>query len=114
MFTKLPIISNSVCKEWYEDWDPRHKYVGYIGLTQLFLTGECQVDDTLMCTGLIEGGRDACKGDSGGALLTQEEDSGRWLEVGIISAGYKCGLPRVPGIYSRVATFSRWVQDQVT
>ena len=72
-----------------------------------------KVDDTLMCTGLKEGGKDACKGDSGGALLHREGLTGSWVAVGIISAGYKCGHPRVPGIYSRVAKFSSWVEEQV-
>ena len=78
------------------------------------MVSSVQIDDSLMCTGLKEGGRDACKGDSGGGLLYQEEDSGHWVEVGIISSGYKCGLPRVPGIYTRVATFSGWIQKQVS
>ena len=116
MFTKLPIISNSLCKQWYKDKKQPSQYVGPTQCSSSVnvLLSTLQIDDSLMCTGLKEGGRDACKGDSGGGLLYQEEDSGHWVEVGIISSGYKCGLPRVPGIYTRVATFSGWIQKQVS
>ena len=117
MFTRLPIISNSLCKQWDRDKNQPSQYVGPSQCSLPLTTGllsTVQIDETLMCTGLKEGGRDACKGDSGGGLLYQEEDTGHWVEVGIISSGYKCGLPRVPGIYTRVATFSGWIQKQVS
>ena len=64
-----------------------------------------------MCTGVPEGGRDGCKGDSGGGLTVEAGDQS--VLVGITSAGYKCGLPHVPAIYTRVSQFVSWLQDEV-
>ena len=64
-----------------------------------------------MCTGVQEGGRDGCRGDSGGGLIATDP-SGNSILVGITSAGYRCGLPRVPAIYTRVSEFVTWLQDE--
>ncbi|WCO68897.1 trypsin-like serine protease [Iamia majanohamensis] len=69
--------------------------------------GSSYIASSMVCAGTP--GRDTCQGDSGGPLVVW--DQGRWVQVGITSWGYGCGGPH-PGVYSRVAAFSRWISDQ--
>ena len=60
----------------------------------------------MICAGnLAEGGVDTCSGDSGGPLVAQD-GSGNPVEVGIVSWGYGCGRPELPGVYTRVSAFA--------
>ncbi len=57
-------------------------------------------------------GKDTCAGDSGGPLL-MEGPGGRWIQVGITSFGIRCAEPDFPGVYTRVASFGRWISDDL-
>lgn len=52
------------------------------------------------------GGRgvDACTGDSGGPL------GDRHTVYGIVSFGYGCAQPQIPGVYTRLATHREWIR----
>ncbi|EFN88016.1 Proclotting enzyme [Harpegnathos saltator] len=67
-----------------------------------------QILNTTICAGAYEGGRDACQGDSGGPLLHQL-GNGRWVNIGIVSWGIRCGEPGYPGIYTRVSSYLDWI-----
>ena len=45
------------------------------------------VSEGMVCAGFVEGGRDSCSGDSGGALICKNNDDG-WVQYGIVSWGY--------------------------
>ncbi len=62
----------------------------------------------MLCAGHEEGGKDACQGDSGGPLM-YKDTSGRWILVGVVSAGYSCAKPGQPGIYHKVTKTSDWI-----
>ncbi|CAG2158296.1 unnamed protein product [Oppiella nova] len=62
-----------------------------------------------LCAGVIDGGRDACAGDSGGPLTVRRSEDNKWLLVGIISNGIKCGQPYTPGLYTQVSAFVDWI-----
>ncbi|XP_034940723.1 proclotting enzyme-like [Chelonus insularis] len=64
--------------------------------------------DTVLCAGAYEGGQDSCQGDSGGPLVYQL-GNGRWVNIGIVSWGMRCGEPGQPGIYTRVNAFLDWI-----
>jgi secreted trypsin-like serine protease len=55
--------------------------------------------------------RDACQGDSGGPLLVHE--GYRFVQVGIVSFGYGCAVPGFDGVYTRVSSFSDWIEEQI-
>ncbi|MEV0227539.1 serine protease [Streptomyces sp. NPDC050704] len=81
---KVPFVSDRRCKQ---------RYGGR------FVAGQ------EMCAGVPRGGVDTCQGDSGGPMF-RKDDSGAWLQVGIVSWGYGCGRPLVPGVYTEVSTFA--------
>jgi trypsin len=63
----------------------------------------------VICAGSADPERDSCNGDSGGPL-TRAEGRERVL-VGLVSWGKGCGLAAVPGIYTDVATYRKWISD---
>ena len=78
---KLPIISGNTCRQ----------KVGELPAGQI-------------CAGYAEGGIDACQGDSGGPLAVEEQ------LAGIVSWGIGCARPGLPGVYTEVAYFRRWIK----
>ncbi|XP_038074677.1 LOW QUALITY PROTEIN: transmembrane protease serine 3-like [Patiria miniata] len=88
----VPILSQSQCN---------HKDV-YKGM----------VRDTMMCAGYLAGGIDACQGDSGGPLICELSD-GRWHLVGVTSWGRGCAMANKPGVYTKVAHFTQWIEDHI-
>lgn len=48
------------------------------------------------------------QGDSGGPLLHQL-GNGRWVNVGIVSWGIRCGERDRPGVYTRVNSYLEWI-----
>lgn len=118
----VPIISKSQCTELYrtsfDDGDMAARQVA---------------TESILCAGLLEGGRDACIGDSGGPMAvcydpsasspspTSNLDStlesgcvnGEWTLAGIISIGFQCAQPAIPGLYTNVALYSNWIDSIV-
>ncbi|CAI9165282.1 unnamed protein product [Rangifer tarandus platyrhynchus] len=70
---------------------------------------------SMLCAGYLAGGIDSCQGDSGGPL-TCSEPGPRPKEVlyGVTSWGDGCGEPGKPGVYTRVAVFKDWLQEQMS
>ncbi|XP_077193202.1 kallikrein-7-like [Paroedura picta] len=57
-----------------------------------------------ICAGAIEGGRDACKGDSGGAMVCNG------VLHGLVSWGDgHCAARNKPGIYTEICKFKSWI-----
>lgn len=69
---------------------------------------------TMLCAGLVEGGKDACNGDSGGPLLVPTA-SGEMKQVGIVSFGMteNCAMPDVYGVYTKVSAFSDFIGERL-
>lgn len=52
----------------------------------------------------------AHQGDSGGPLMVQRDD-GRWTNIGIVSWGVNCGKPGLPGVYTLVTKYLKWIAE---
>lgn len=85
-YVEVPTVTDEQCREAY---------------------GHNDIDDSMICAGVPEGGKDACQGDSGGPLVCNG------YLTGIVSWGYGCARPDYPGVYSEVAYFKDWVEANV-
>ncbi|XP_074648764.1 chymotrypsinogen A-like [Tubulanus polymorphus] len=77
--------------------------------TQYFADAQPPVDDSILCVfGLY--GKNACIGDSGGALMCPR--AGYYVAEGIVSWGrIECGLDvSAPVVYTRVSHFLDWIE----
>ncbi|OXA48834.1 Trypsin-1, partial [Folsomia candida] len=83
-FVQLPVINDTTCQAMYP---------------------EEILEESMLCAGFPEGGRDACLGDSGGPLVYLQ---GGYL-AGLVSWGYGCALPGRPGVNTEVAYFVDWI-----
>ena len=68
-----------------------------------------EITDNMICAGTERGGKDACQGDSGGALFVRGQD-GRWVMPGIVSWGRGCGDAEHPGVYTDVQRYRDWIE----
>lgn len=84
----VPILSNDECR--------KSKYPA------------TRITDNMLCAGLIAGGKDACQGDSGGALHIISNNCHKI--VGIVSWGEGCAVAGYPGVYTRFNRYISWIQ----
>ncbi|XP_060524620.1 anionic trypsin-2-like [Cylas formicarius] len=83
----LPVITWAECRHMYRFVKDIHRFA-----------------DKVICT-LSEEGKDSCKGDSGGPLMCGEQ------QMGVISWGFDCGHPRLPGIATRIDRYLKFIHD---
>ncbi|WP_031072790.1 S1 family peptidase [Streptomyces sp. NRRL S-118] len=63
-----------------------------------------------ICAGYAQGGVDTCQGDSGGPMF-RKDNTGAWIQVGIVSWGEGCARPGYPGVYTEVSTFAAAIRS---
>ncbi|XP_012524177.2 serine protease snake [Monomorium pharaonis] len=101
MKVQLNYISENDCKKAYaEDLGTRRLPDGLIS--------------SLLCAGIMEGGKDTCQGDSGGPLQRiLAEPYCMYSIVGVTSFGKFCAFKDSPAIYTRVSSYLDWIENTV-
>ncbi|KAM5270458.1 mannan-binding lectin serine protease 2 isoform 2-T2 [Hipposideros larvatus] len=95
MFVDIPIVDHQKCTAAYEKTPHRG----------------ARVTDNMLCAGLESGGKDSCRGDSGGALVFLDNETQRWFVGGIVSWGsINCGKADEYGVYTKVINYIPWIK----
>ncbi len=94
----IDVIPNDECKA---------SYVAFGEATSADLT----ITENEICAGSPSGAKDSCYGDSGGPLVASLGDGKGYVQVGIVSWGVQCGNPALPGVYSRISQFTKWISE---
>uniref|UniRef100_A0A182Q6I6 Peptidase S1 domain-containing protein n=1 Tax=Anopheles farauti TaxID=69004 RepID=A0A182Q6I6_9DIPT len=80
---------------------------------KLYFPGQI-FDDTVLCAGFPQGGKDSCQGDSGGPLMLPElASNGQYYYytlIGLVSYGYECARAGFPGVYVKVTSYLHWIE----
>ena len=92
MQVPVPIISQSTCQKDYP-WET--------------------IDDTMICAGYPEGGKDTCVGDSGGPMVCEAD--GKYILEGVLSWGDGCARPGNYGpVYTAVSKYLPWIENIIS
>ena len=92
----LPVVETSACR-------------------QAFAREGFPVTHDMFCAGPAAGGKDVCKGDSGGGYIFEDPGDVRWFLGGLVSWGSSegCALPNKYGVYLNVNDYLDWIQDRI-
>lgn len=90
LYAQVPVTSDTYCRSRY---------------------GASLPMDHVICAGWVQGGKDACVGDSGGPLFTGS--AGSFQLVGVVSFGVGCARANWPGGYARVSGNIDWIKSYV-
>uniref|UniRef100_A0A8C5ZSH4 Mannan-binding lectin serine protease 2 n=1 Tax=Marmota marmota marmota TaxID=9994 RepID=A0A8C5ZSH4_MARMA len=95
MFVDIPIADHQKCTAAYEKQYPGGR-----------------VTDNMLCAGLETGGKDSCRGDSGGALVFLDNKTETWFVGGLVSWGsVNCGEAGQYGVYTKVINYIPWIEN---
>ncbi|XP_053486261.1 complement C1s subcomponent-like isoform X2 [Ictalurus furcatus] len=94
-YTSLPLVDKKTCQNFVDN-----------------LRIPVALTDNMFCAGVPEGGKDACDGDGGGALVLKKD--GVFWATGIVSWGYECGKPGRYGVYTLVSQYIDWINKTMS
>ncbi|XP_049821320.1 proclotting enzyme-like [Aethina tumida] len=63
----------------------------------------------VFCAGYTTANADTCQGDSGSPLQVMTEN-GDFVLLGLVSFGYHCANPNIPGMYTDVSKYLEWIK----
>ncbi|KAK9717335.1 Trypsin [Popillia japonica] len=84
-FVHLPILNNTICQKLFQG----------------------SLTDKTVCAGDPDGMKRICQQDSGGPLVCD------YQLAGIVSWAYNCSITGSPTIYTSVANYREWIEEQV-
>ncbi|XP_053316562.1 vitamin K-dependent protein C [Spea bombifrons] len=70
-----------------------------------------ELTENMLCAGQLGDRQDACRGDSGGPMVTKF--GGTWFLVGLVSWGEGCGRVDNFGVYTKVSRYLEWISQQM-
>lgn len=76
------------------------------------LYGSTDFTGNMICAGYEQGGKDTCKGDSGGPLMARI--NGFYQQIGITSWGVGCAKVGLYGAYTRLSKYKSWISSKTT
>ncbi|XP_044742119.1 serine protease snake-like [Chrysoperla carnea] len=95
----LDIIDNNQCQQYYQG-DDRILPRGIVS--------------SMICSGVLSGGKDTCLGDSGGPIVvSNQKNHCLFYVIGVTSFGKACALVNSPGVYTRVSSYIEWIESHV-
>ncbi|XP_012265988.2 uncharacterized protein LOC105691829 [Athalia rosae] len=84
--------------------------------SSVYQAASINLGSSQLCAG-GERGRDSCRGDSGGPLMSvamSNRGTLQWTAAGIVSFGPSpCGMQNWPGVYTRVSSFMPWILSKI-
>jgi len=90
---QVPLVNTTECKKNYKD---------RINV----------IDERVICAGYPKGGKDSCRGDSGGPLMWVKKE--QYFLMGVVSYGSLiCGQPNSPGVYTSVPEYTNWIINKI-
>lgn len=75
----------------------------------IYEPSEVRIADSEICALKPRSVSNSCYGDSGGPLVVRAEDPRRYVQIGVVSWGDRCGRTGNPNVFARVASFSDWI-----
>ena len=109
-YVQVPAVKQAACKNDYKNCYKPVANPGYLFCRPDVYNPDV-IADSMICAGYPKGGKDACKGDSGGPFVCNKD--GKAIIAGVVSWGYGCGEPEYPGVYARVTHALNWIKAQM-
>lgn len=78
-----------------------------------YQASQLDVTETEICAMKPSSVANACYGDSGGPLMVLANNPKRYVQVGVVSWGDRCGRAGVPNVYARVSAFHDWIETTI-
>lgn len=96
-YAMIPVGNQASCQEWLRGRKIQGKDAVFTA--------------NMFCAGSPREGTDTCQGDSGGAYVVLDPETGRWVATGIVSWGLDCG--KGYGFYTKVVNYLDWIKGIV-
>lgn len=87
-YVDVPIVTKAVCDAGYA---PK------------------KTNNSNICAGYAQGGKDSCQGDSGGPLFFPKTNT----LIGVVSWGVGCARPNKYGVYMKVSDYRSWLDTTI-
>ncbi|XP_053772346.1 serine protease 40 [Desmodus rotundus] len=93
---QVSLLESRICRVFFQAPDPSgQKY---------------NIDEGVLCAGTMSDGTSICRGDSGGPLSCQLNNT--WFVMGLSSWSLPCHRPVNPSVFTRLTHFSRWIREK--